>query len=179
MIGGEKLNEEKGEGGEKNRKSRNNRSVKMNVPRRCSRPGYRDRFIKRWKSFVSASRGRVAINCNKKQKRYGHLVRVVQRFRSARQPLIDIYRRWKRFEKLKTGCCLSPFLGCASFPLCPFSSRGKGRFEFGRRRGNLYSTLVAIKFTISKILPIRTKLVPILASDSRKIQLNFEKRKNF
>lgn len=115
-----KVKRRKGRGGRKKRKSRNNRSVKMNVPRRCSRPGYRDRFIKRWKSFVSASRGRVAINCNKKQKRYGHLVYVVQRFRSARQPLIDIYRRWKRFEKLKTGCCLSPFLGCASFhPIVP------------------------------------------------------------
>lgn len=101
---------------------------KWTFQRRCSRPGYRDRFIKRWKSFVSASRGRVTINCNKKQKRYGHLARVVQRFRSARQPLIDIYRRWKRLEKLKTGC-LSPFLGCASFHpiVCPFESP---RFEF-------------------------------------------------
>lgn len=119
MIGGEKLNEEKRK---RERKKKEKAEIieawKWTFQRRCSRPGYRDQFIKRWKSFVSASRGRVAINCNKKQKRYGHLARVVQRFRSARQPLIDIYRRWKRSEKLKTGC-MSPFLGCASFHCAP------------------------------------------------------------
>lgn len=119
MIGGEKLNEEKRK---RERKKKEKAEIieawKWTFQRRCSRPGYRDQFIKRWKSFVSASRGRVAINCNKKQKRYGHLARVVQRFRSARQPLIDIYRRWKRSEKLKTGC-MPPFLGCASFHCAP------------------------------------------------------------
>lgn len=106
-----------GGGKKKKRKIRNNRSVKMNVPRRCWRPGYRDRFIKRWKSFVSAGRGRVAINCNKKQKRYGHLV---QRFRSPRQPLIDIYSPVKANREIKNRLPVLVFGVRASTPSCPF-----------------------------------------------------------